>query len=60
MGIIKYIKETRNELRHVSWPTRRQAVGYTIIVVIVSVLIAYFLGLFDLGFTKGLESIIAR
>ena len=29
MGIINYVKETRGELKHVSWPTRKQAVTYS-------------------------------
>lgn len=45
--IINYIKDTRGEMSHVSWPTRRQAVVFTVIVIVVSVLTAVFLGLFD-------------
>lgn len=58
--MFKYIKETRNELNHVSWPTRKQATGYTILVIIIAVLVAYFLGAFDFLFTFLLENIILR
>lgn len=47
MGLGTYIKETRGELKHVSWPTRRQAVVFTIVVIIVSLLVAGYLGFFD-------------
>ena len=50
-----YIKEVREEMKHVTWPTRDQTIFYTIAVLIVSVAIAYYLGLFDALFTKGLE-----
>ncbi|MDO8565303.1 MAG: preprotein translocase subunit SecE [bacterium] len=44
---INYIKDTRGELAHVSWPTRRQAVTFTVVVVIISILMSVYLGFFD-------------
>ena len=44
---INYIKDTRGELAHVSWPTRRQAVMFTVVVVIISILMSVYLGFFD-------------
>ena len=44
---INYLRDTRGELSHVSWPTRRQAIVFTAIVVAVSVGVAAYLGLFD-------------
>ncbi len=60
MGLINYIKETRGELKHVSWPTRRQAIAFALIVIVVSILVALFLGFFDFLFTKGLQFIIDK
>jgi preprotein translocase SecE subunit len=57
--ITEYLKETKSELKHVLWPTRTQALYYTIIVVVLSVLVAYFLGIFDFIFSKGLEKLIS-
>lgn len=54
-----YLKDTKAELKHVLWPTRAQAFYYTLIVVVLSVLVAYFLGVFDFIFSKGLEKIIS-
>ena len=56
--IIEYIKETKAELKHVIWPTKKQTLHYTVIVIILSVLIAYFLGIFDFIFGRILEKII--
>jgi len=58
MSIIEYIKETRNELTHVSWPTRKQTVFLTLVVILASVAVAAYLGVFDFIFTLGLELII--
>ncbi len=52
MKITEYIKETRSEMSHVSWPTRKQAISYAIAVVVVSFATALFLAFFDLIFSK--------
>jgi preprotein translocase subunit SecE len=57
--ISEYIKETKGEFKHVVWPTRKQAIYFTVIVIILSVLVAYFLGVFDFIFGRILERIIA-
>lgn len=56
--ISEYFKETKIELKHVIWPSKKQTLFYTIIVIVLSILIAYFLGIFDFIFSKGLGSLI--
>ena len=56
--IINFFSETKDELKHVTWPTKVQTISYTFIVVILSVLIAYFLGFFDFLFSRGLEKLL--
>jgi preprotein translocase subunit SecE len=58
MSIIDYLRETRGELKHVSWPTRNQTIAFTIIVIVVSFVVAYFLGFFDYGFAFFIEKFI--
>ncbi|MEK7558399.1 MAG: preprotein translocase subunit SecE [Patescibacteria group bacterium] len=60
MSFIDYLRETKGELKHVSWPTNRQTIVFTIIVVIISIVIAYFLGLFDYIFKIALEKLILK
>jgi len=57
--ITEYLKETKTELKHVIWPGRSQVFYYTLIVIVLSVLVAYYLGVFDFIFSKGLEKIIS-
>ena len=57
--ITEYFKEIKGELKHVVWPTKNQTIFYTIIVVVLSVVIAYFLGIFDFIFSQGLGKIIS-
>jgi preprotein translocase subunit SecE len=58
MNLINYLKETKEELKHVSWPTQKQITTFTILVIIISVFIALFLGFFDAVFVRLLEYII--
>jgi len=44
----------------VIWPTGRQLVVYTLIVIVLSVLLAVFLGVLDLGFQTVLTKYILR
>jgi preprotein translocase subunit SecE len=51
-AIVKYIKETRAELRKVTWLSREEAVNLTAIVVAVTAAMAAFLGVIDYLFSK--------
>jgi preprotein translocase subunit SecE len=58
MKLAEYVKETRAEMTHVSWPSRKQAVSYALAVIIVSVGTALLLSLFDFIFSKLLTLIV--
>lgn len=47
-AIVKYYHETVGEMRKVSWPTREEATNLTVIVLVVLVAMAIFLGVMDL------------
>ncbi len=53
--LINYLKDTQTELKHVSWPTQRQAIVYTVLVIGISILVGLLVGLFDFAFSKGLN-----
>ena len=57
--IIEYFKETKTELKHVIWPSRSQTFYYTLVVVVLSILTGYYLGIFDYLFSKGLAKLIS-
>lgn len=46
-SFIQYLRDTKGELAHVSWPTRRQAVVFTGLVIALSVATSFYLGAFD-------------
>ena len=47
-----FLKEAYRELKRVNWPTRKQAIRLTFVVIFVSVLVGVYVGILDLGFTK--------
>ena len=54
----RFFRETIGELRRVSWPTWPEARRLTIIVIIVLVFMALFLGLVDWGASKIIALVI--
>lgn len=59
MNLFNYLREVRAELKHVNWPTQRQTLSYTAIVVGLSLVLAIFLGAFDAFFAYLLAQLIA-
>jgi len=45
--VVTYLKEAYAELKKVQWPTRRETLKYTLIVIGFSVGVAIFLGIID-------------
>lgn len=45
--LLNYLRATKGELKHVSWPTQRQTTIYTVLVIVLSIVTAMYLGLLD-------------
>ncbi len=54
----EYIRETKEEMKHVTWPSRKQTFTYTALVIVISVVVSIFLGAFDSLFTRVIETLI--
>ncbi len=52
--------KTQTELKHVSWPTRNQAIVFTVVVILVSIIVSLFLGFFDFLFKTALQTILGQ
>lgn len=48
--LTNYIKDTKSEMKHVSWPTKKQTTNFTAIVIGISAFMAALLGVFDLAY----------
>ena len=55
---INYLKETRMEMSHVTWPTRSQAIAFTGVVIVISIVTAAYLGFFDYIFSLILQKFV--
>lgn len=58
--VTRYWKETRGELRKVTWPTREESQRLTAIVIGVTILFALFLWVFDLLFSNVIQLLIEQ
>ncbi len=58
--LINYLKESKNELQKVTWPSRKTVLRDTFVVVGVSVALAAILGAIDYALSYGLQTLIVR
>jgi preprotein translocase subunit SecE len=47
-----FLRETQDELKKVTWPTRQETIRLTLVVITVSLVVGLFLGALDFSFTK--------
>ena len=55
---MEFLREVKVELKKVTWPTRKQTTGTTIVVIIFVFVVSAFLGLFDLGLSKLVQVVL--
>jgi len=49
---IQFLREVKIELKKVTWPSRKQTLGSTAVVIVLVIVISFFLGLVDLGLSS--------
>jgi preprotein translocase subunit SecE len=55
-----FFREVRIELKKVTWPSRKETIAATGMVIILSVLVAFFLGLLAIGLSKAVGILLKR
>ena len=55
--VTRFFRDVRSEMKCVSWPTKTDLKEGTLVVIIMSAIVAIFLSLVDFGFTKIVELI---
>ena len=58
MAKLGFLRETRNEMKHVVWPSRARTIAYTVIIIVFSLALGYGLSGVDSIFRSALRSII--
>lgn len=53
-----YIKASISELKKVVWPTKKQTINFSIVVVAMSIGVAVFFGVLDYFFSKGIGFLV--
>lgn len=54
------VASIREELKKVTWPTRKEAIELTFTVVLISLIVALFIGIIDFSLAKILEVLTQR
>jgi len=54
----QFLKEVKTELKKVVWPTRKDTIASTSVVLIIVMIIALFLGLVDIGVSRIIRLIL--
>jgi len=60
LSLITYIREAKSELKKVVWPSKRETINHTLLVIGISVGVGIFFAILDYFFTMGFEKIIER
>jgi|TARA_B100000315_G_scaffold33607_1_gene28299 preprotein translocase subunit SecE len=56
--VTAFLMEVKAELKKVSWPSRKETSGGTVVVLIAVLIIASFLGVVDIGLSKLIKVLI--
>jgi preprotein translocase subunit SecE len=49
---VQFLREVKIELKKVVWPSRKQTIGSTVVVLILTMIISLFLGVVDIGISS--------
>jgi preprotein translocase subunit SecE len=58
--IREFTQDVLAEFRKVTWPSRQELINSTTVVIVVTVVLAFFLGGVDIVLTKAVERILHR
>jgi len=59
VGIGRKFKETYFELKKVTWPTKKDIVNYSVVVLVFMVIMGVIIGVIDLGAGKLVELLVS-
>jgi len=55
----QYLKDSKGEMKKVTWPSRKATIGLTWVVLVVVLIISLYLGVVDLGLSKLVKFILS-
>ena len=54
----EFVQEVLAEFRKVTWPSRQELINSTVVVIVVTVVLAFFLGAIDIVLARAVEWIL--
>lgn len=57
-SLIQFFRNVGSEMRKVSWPKRKELVGYTVTVITTVVVLAVFFALIDQGISRSIRLLL--
>ena len=58
-ALFQYVNDALEELRHVRWPTRQQAVRFSAVVIAFTAVCAVVFGIIDFGLTEAINYLLS-
>jgi len=55
---IQFLREVKVELKKVTWPSRKQTMGSTVVVLVIVAIISLFLGVVDAGLSGLIRAVL--
>ena len=49
---LQFLREVKVELKKVTWPSRKQTIGSTVVVIVLVIIVSLFLGIVDIGLSS--------
>ncbi len=57
-ALTTYLRNVRAEFVHIVWPSNRTAISHTLVVVLIALFVAIFIGVFDFLLRTGVNAIV--
>jgi preprotein translocase subunit SecE len=54
---VQFLREVKIELKKVTWPSRKQTMGSTLVVIVLVIIISVFLGIVDMGLSTVIRAL---
>ncbi len=55
---LQFLREVKVELKKVTWPSRKQTIGSTVVVIVLVIVVSLFLGIVDIGLSSLIRVIL--
>lgn len=56
--IVQFLKEVKFELKRVTWPSRKETLAGTVVVLVIVMIVALFLGIVDMGLAELIKMVL--